>query len=72
MNGLRDAKIRNVTFENFTYKGKTIGPLNYRTAFHLMKNSENVRFHAAYGGPLGRLLNFFALLWNRLLDLFRA
>lgn len=72
VNGLRDAKIRNVTFENFTYKGKTIGPLNYRTAFHLMKNSENVRFHAAYGGPLGRLLNFFALLWNRLLDLFRA
>lgn len=70
VNGLKDAKIRNVTFENFTYKGKTIGPLNYRTAFHMMKNSENVRFDASYGGAPGRLLNFFALLWNRLLDLF--
>ena len=72
VSGLKDAKIRNVSFENFVYKGKTIGPLNYRTAFHVMKNSENVRFGASYGGAFGRLLNFFALLWNRLLDLFGA
>ena len=37
-----------------------------------MKNSENVRFDSSYDGPLARVLNFFALLWNRLLDLFGA
>ena len=70
INGLKDAKIRNITFENFVYKGKQIGVLNYRTAFHLMKNSKNVRFDASYGGVFGDLLNRFALLLNRLLDLF--
>ena len=69
VNGLRNAKIRNVTFENYVCNGKPIGPLNYRRAFHLMKNSENVRFDAAYEGRFGRMLNWLALLWNRLLDL---
>ena len=70
VDGLKDAKIRNVSFENFMYNGTHIGPLNYRRAFHVMETSEHVRIDASYDGAFGRLLNFFALLWNRLLDLF--
>ena len=56
----------------FFYDGKHIGPLNCRTAFHVMKNSENVRVSSSCDGPLGRGLNYFTLLWNRVLDLFGA
>lgn len=70
INGLRDAKISNILFEDLVVKGKQIGALNYRTAFHVMKNAENVKFDVEYGGTFSRLLNFFELLISRLLALF--
>ncbi len=70
--GLADAKISNVLFDNFVFEGTTIGPMNYRKAFHQVENGENVRFTAEYEGAFGRLLNFFVQLLNRILDLFRV
>ena len=72
VSGHKDAKISNVLFEDLVFKGRHIGALNYRRAFHTMKNSRNVRFGGAYGGAFGRVLDLFEKLWNRVLDLFGA
>ena len=72
VSGLRDAKIRNISFNDLVVKGKKIGALNYRTAFHMMKNVDRIKFGVEYDGAFARLLNFFELLISRMLALFGA
>lgn len=70
LDGLADAKIKNVRFEDLTVKGRHIGWLNYRKAFHVMENSEGVRFGGDYGGVFGPILNALEALVNRAMDWF--